>query len=238
MNQPSRSKHVKRRLIAGVVVIAPLTATLWVLWWIFQLLDGLLGRFLYPALERYVHPVIGLLPGLGLLVLLALLLTIGWLAERTVGSRVLGAWHQFLERLPVTRRVYGAANRIVRTVLSADSRPFNEVVLVEYPSEGRWSIGFLSARAPDMVQAHVEDAVSVFVPTTPNPTSGFVVIVSRSKTVSLPMSVDEAFTYILSAGSVRPGAGQGPVLVPGPGWRPAEGEEESGAAAEHAPAAR
>jgi uncharacterized membrane protein len=238
MSQPSRSKHFKRRLIAGVIVIAPLTATLWVLWWIFQLLDGLLGRFLYPALERYVHPVIGLLPGLGLLVLLLLLLAIGWLAERTVGSRVLGAWHQFLERLPVTRRVYGAANRIVRTVLSADSRPFNEVVLVEYPSEGRWSIGFLSARAPEMVQRHVDDAVSVFVPTTPNPTSGFVVIVSRSKTVPLPMTVDQAFTYILSAGSVVPDAGPGPIVVPGPDWRPGGGERDSGAAAEHAPAAR
>jgi uncharacterized membrane protein len=216
------SKRVlRRRLIAGLIVIAPVTATLFVLWWIFQLLDGLLGRFLYPALERVV-PWIELLPGLGLLLLLLLLLAVGWIAEWAVGGRVLHWWHNLLERLPVTRRVYGAANRIVRTILSADSRPFNEVVLVEYPSAGRWSIGFLSARAPDLVQVHVPDAVSVFVPTTPNPTSGFVVIVPRALTVILPMTVDEAFTYILSAGSVRPDAGHGPVEVTGPEWRPDE----------------
>ena len=207
MNQ-ARQTHFKRWLIAGIIVIAPLTATLWVLWWIFQLLDGLLGRFLYPALERYVHPVIGLLPGLGLLVLLLLLVTVGFLAERALGSRIISSWHKLLERIPVTRRIYGAANRIVRTVLTNESRPFNAVVLIEYPSAGRWSIGFLSARAPEVVQPWVEDPVSVFVATTPNPTSGFVVIVPRAEVIPIAMSVDEAFTYILTAGSVTPEGGR------------------------------
>lgn len=194
---------IKRRLIAGLIVIAPVTATLFVLWWIFQLLDGLIGRFLYPALSRFI-PWIGLVPGLGLIALLLVLLLAGWLAERALGSRVLAYWHALLERIPVTRRIYGAANRIVRTVFASDSRPFNLVVLVEYPSDGRWVVGFLSAAAPELVQRQVPDSVSVFVPTTPNPTSGFVVVVPRSKTIVLDMTVDEAFTYILSAGSVRP----------------------------------
>ena len=206
---------LKRRLIAGLVVIAPVTVTLAVLWWIFQWLDGLLGQFLYPAIEGlldYIASVTGwqgigavpVLPGIGLIVLLVLLLMIGWLAERTVGGPALGSWHKLLERMPLTRKIYNAVDRIVRAMLGSGERPFKTVVLVEYPSDGRWAIGFLAARAPDAVQPHVPDAVSVFVPTTPNPTSGWLVVVSAERIKPMPMTVDEAFTYILSAGSVRP----------------------------------
>jgi uncharacterized membrane protein len=196
-------RALRRHLIAGLLVIAPLTVTVAVLWWIFQLLDGLIGRFLYPALSRVV-PWIGLVPGLGLLCLFLLVLGVGWAAERAIGSRIVEWWHQLLERIPVTRRIYGAANRIVRTVLGQESRPFRGVVLIEYPSAGRWSVGFLAADAPREIQAVVPEGVSVFVPTTPNPTSGWVVVVPRSRTILLSMSVDEAFTYLLSGGSVLP----------------------------------
>jgi uncharacterized membrane protein len=198
-----KKRAVRRHLIAGLLVIAPLTVTLAVLWWIFQLLDGLIGRFLYPILSRYI-PWIGLVPGLGLLCLFALLLGVGWAAERAIGSRIVVWWHQLLERIPITRRIYGAANRVVRTVLGQENRPFNAVVLIEYPCDGRWSVGFLAADAPELVRAHVEDGVSVFIPTTPNPTSGWIVVVPRPKVIQLAMSVDEAFTFILTAGAVRP----------------------------------
>jgi uncharacterized membrane protein len=92
-------------------------------------------------------------------------------------------------------------------VFGKEGRPFKQVVLIEYPSEGRWAIGFLAAVAPAMVQRHVTDAVSVFVPTTPNPTSGWLAIVPRSRVVLLPMSIDEAFTYILSAGAATDATG-------------------------------
>src|SRR5690606_12563919 len=98
-------------------------------------------------------------------------------------------------------RIYTAANRIVRTVFGEESRPFKKVILVEYPSPGRWAIGFLSAVAPAAIQEHVPGAISVFVPTTPNPTTGFLIIVPQSLTRDVAMTVDEAFTYILSAGS-------------------------------------
>src|SRR5690606_30059567 len=95
-----RRRALKRHLIAGLLVIAPVTVTLAVLWWIFQLLDGLIGRFLYPALSRVV-PWIGLVPGLGLLALFVLLLGVGWAAERAIGSRLVDSWHKLLERIPI-----------------------------------------------------------------------------------------------------------------------------------------
>jgi uncharacterized membrane protein len=196
-------RALRRHLIAGLIVIAPVTATAFVLWWIFQALDGLLGRFLYPVLTRF-FPWFVPLPGLGLLALLLLLVVVGWAAELAIGSRIVAWWNGLIDRIPITRKIYGAANRIVRTVLGEGARPFQKVVLVEYPSTGRWAIGFLAARAPDMMQKHIEDAVSVFVPTTPNPTSGYIVIVPRRRVIELQMTVDQAFTYILSAGSVGP----------------------------------
>jgi uncharacterized membrane protein len=199
-----RRASIRRHLIAGLIVIAPITATAFVLWWIFHLLDGLLGRFLYPFLGAIIGREQVVIPGLGLFVLFVLLVAIGWATQRAIGSRILTWWHGLLERIPLTRRIYGAANRIVRTVFGEESRPFKKVVLVEYPSAGRYSIGFLSSEAPAVMQRHVPTAVSIFVPTTPNPTSGFLAIVPADLVHELDMTVDEAFTFILSAGSVHP----------------------------------
>jgi uncharacterized membrane protein len=199
-----RKVAIKRHLIAGLIVIAPVTATIVVLWWIFQVMDGLLGRFLYPALGAIIGRETIVIPGLGLLVLFLLLVFIGWATQRAIGSRVLAWWHSMLESIPLTSRIYSAANRIVRTVFGADTRPFQKVVLVEYPSAGRWAIGFLSSDAPPVMQRHVPGAVSVFVPTTPNPTSGFLAILPPDAVIELDMTVDAAFTFILSAGSVHP----------------------------------
>jgi uncharacterized membrane protein len=195
----------KRHLIAGLIVIAPVTATAFVLWWIFQLLDGLLGRFMYPLLGDAIGRDTFVIPGLGLLALLLLLIFIGWAAQRAVGLRILAWWELLLERLPLTRRVYSAANRIVRTVFGTDTaRPFKKVVIVRYPSEGRYVIGFLSGTAPQAIREHVPDAVSVLVPTSPNPTTGFLVIVPVDLITEIDISIDDAFTYILSAGAVTP----------------------------------
>ncbi len=187
----------KRRLIAGLVVIAPVTITAAVLWWIFQSLDGLLGNIIYPAIGIEI-------PGLGLLLLLMVLLAVGWLAERTVGARAVAWWHTLLERFPLTRRLYTASNRIVRTVFGEDQRFFREVVLLEYPGPGRWSLGFVTAAAPPAIRRAVPDGVTVFVPTTPNPTTGFLVVAPRAALTSLPWTIEQAFTYILSAGGVPP----------------------------------
>jgi uncharacterized membrane protein len=196
-------RAIRRHLIAGLIVIAPVTATVFVLVWIFQLLDGLLGRFLNPFIAALIGRETIVVPGLGLLVLFLLLVGIGWVAERAIGSRVVRWWQGTLERIPLTRRIYSAANQIVRSIFGPEARPFKRVVLVEYPAPGRWAIGFLSAAAPHVTRPHVADGVSVFLPSAPNPTSGFLAVVPRASVVEIDMSVDEAFTFILSAGAVR-----------------------------------
>ncbi len=192
-----RSAHLRRRLIAGLIVIAPVTVTGIVLWWLFNLVDGLLGQFLYPWLP---FPI----PGLGLIALLILLFLVGWGAERAVGSRLVAGWTTLLERIPLARRIYGAANSITRTMFGEQERPFKSVVLVEWPGDDRWSIGFLAGAAAGIMRRHVDDAVSVFIPTTPNPTTGFLTVVPRSKTILLDLTIDQAFTFILSAGAATP----------------------------------
>ncbi|HEX7050994.1 MAG TPA: DUF502 domain-containing protein [Longimicrobiales bacterium] len=196
-------RSLRRHLIAGLVVIAPVSITAVVLWWIFERLDGLLGDIIYPAIGIAI-------PGLGLLLLLALLVAVGWAAERAVGARVVASWHAVLERFPLTRRLYTASNRIVRTVFGEDKRFFRDVVLVEYPGPGRWSIGFITTRAPAAAAARVEDGVTVFIPTTPNPTTGYLVVVARREVIPLSWTLEEAFTYILSAGGVAPVGGEAP----------------------------
>ncbi len=197
MSYADMGRVLRRRLIAGLIIVAPAGVTAAVLVYVFRWLDGILGRYLYVAFGRPI-------PGLGLLLLLVLLFVAGWLAERTIGTRVIGFWHASLERIPFARRVYNASNRIVRTMFSGSRSAFREVVLVEYPADGRWSIGFVAGEAPGTARRRLRDAVTVFVPTTPNPTSGWLVIVSRERTVPLAMTLEEAFTYILSAGVVTP----------------------------------
>ena len=189
---------VKGHLIAGLIVIAPVGVTAFVLWWLFQLLDGVLGRFFAPFLPFHI-------PGLGLMALVVLLIGTGWVAERAVGGRLFRWTDRFFEAFPVTRGLYGASSRIVRTLFERERRPFREVVLFEYPSDGRWSVGFVAAQGPAFArEAAGEDVVTIFMPTTPNPTTGFLVLVPRNRVVPVAMSVEDAFTFILSVGTVSP----------------------------------
>jgi uncharacterized membrane protein len=197
------TRTLERRLVAGLIVIAPVTVTGIILWWIFERLDGLLGRFLYPILDVPI-------PGLGLLALLLLLFLVGWAAERAIGARVLGWWQLLLERIPLTRRLYVASSRIIKTVFGEERAFFREVVLFQYPSPGRWSVGFVTATAPAAMQEHVQNGVVIFVPTSPNPTSGFLVIVPREEVIQLPLTLEEGFTFVLSAGGVAPEAAEEP----------------------------
>jgi uncharacterized membrane protein len=189
---------LRRRLISGLIVIAPLGVTLYVLWWLFRTVDGILGNSVYRLIGVPI-------PGLGLVLLLLLLLGVGWLAEETVGKQVAQWWHGFLERIPVVSRLYQATRRIVGSVFGGEERRFfKEVVLFEYPSPGQWTLGFQTGNAPQALENRIENGVTIFLPTSPNPVTGFLIIVPEERVIHLPVTVEEGFTFILSAGAVPP----------------------------------
>jgi uncharacterized membrane protein len=189
---------LKRRLFAGLIVIAPLGVTLAILWWLFTLVDGILGNLLEVLLGFRV-------PGLGLVLLLVILLAVGWLAEWAVGRRVLDLWHAALDQVPLVSRLYGATRRIAGSVFGGkEQRFFREVVFFEYPTRGQWTLGFVTGGTPPALRDRMEGGVTVFLPTSPNPVTGFLIIVPEDRIVRLPISVEEGFTFILSAGAVPP----------------------------------
>jgi uncharacterized membrane protein len=188
---------IRRYFLTGIVVIAPVGVTAYVLWWIFSNLDRILGR---------LFNVIGIrIPGLGLIVLIAIVIAVGWAAHQAVGRELITLGRNWLKRFPLTRTIYSAASQIVEQIIGEDRKFFKACVLVEYPRPGCWAIGFLTSEAAreisDTAQA---DSVSIFLPTTPNPTSGFIVFLPRTQVRRLDMTVEEGFKLVVSAGAVTP----------------------------------
>lgn len=186
-------------LITGLIVIAPIFVTVVVLLWLFNTLDAILGRHLPPVLGRD-------LPGLGLVALVGLLLLVGWISQRALGRRFVSWGNRILSRFPLTRRIYNASSQIVQSVLDRDEKLFQGCALIEYPMPGSYAIVFVTAAAPDEVTEAVgEDCISVFLPTVPNPTTGWLLVLPASRVRRLKMTVEEGFKLVLSAGVAVPG---------------------------------
>jgi uncharacterized membrane protein len=189
---------MRRYLITGLIVIAPIGVTVFVLSWLFHRLDPILGRFLPDIGGRQI-------PGLGLAALVLILIVVGWFSQRTIGRRALLTWNRLLERVPFARRVHSASAQIFSSVLERE-RLFQHCALIEFPQPGSWVLVFETADAPDEIQVSVgEPSVSVFLPTAPNPTSGYLLILPRSRVRRLQMSVEDGLKLVLSAGVARPG---------------------------------
>ena len=192
--------RLRRYLITGLVVIAPVGVTAFVLVWLFQRLDPILGRFLPGIGGRAI-------PGLGLAALLVLLISVGWFSQRAFGRRALGLWNGLLERVPFARRLHSASAQIVSSMLERD-RLFQHCALIEFPQDGSWVLVFETATAPAEVEAALgEPSVSVFLPTAPNPTSGYLLMMPRSRVRRLQMSVEDGLKLVLSVGVARPDVG-------------------------------
>lgn len=190
--------RMRRYLITGLIVIAPIGVTVFVLSWLFQRLDPILGRFLPDIAGRQI-------PGLGLAALVLILVAVGWFSQRAIGRRALLTWNRLLERVPVARRVHSASSQIFSSVLERE-KLFQHCALIEFPQPGSWALAFETADAPDEIQAVVgEPSVSLFLPTAPNPTSGYLLILPRSRVRRLQMSVEDGLKLVLSAGVARPG---------------------------------
>ncbi len=197
-------KKLKAYFLTGLLVLGPIGLTLVVVQWIVGSMDALLVR----ALPEQFHPdrFLGFpLPGLGLIVTLLLILLVGVLTANFFGRALLRFWEGLMFRIPLVKGIYTLFKQVADTMLGSDRQGFRRPVLIEYPRRGIWSVGFLTGVTEGEIQSITARRVlNVFVPTTPNPTSGFYILVPEEDTVPLSMSVEEAFKLIISGGMVTP----------------------------------
>ena len=196
-------RKIRRYLAAGLLVWIPLAVTLLVLRLVINVMDQSL--LLIPAPLRPENLLGFRIPGLGVILTFVLLLATGSLAANILGKRFLDAWEGILARIPLVSWVYTGVKKVAETLLSPVGQSFRKVLLIEYPRKGIWSICFQTAAALDEVQARTEkEVVCVFVPTTPNPTSGFIMLIPKEDVIELDMTVDEALRMVISLGVVVP----------------------------------
>lgn len=204
-----RSQLIKRYFLTGLLIWVPLVITAWVLSMIVDTLDQSLR-----LLPEAIHPknLIGFsIPGVGALLTLAMILLTGLLATNFIGEKLVGWWNALLSRIPVVNSVYKAVKQVSDTLFAPNGNAFRKALLVQYPREGAWTIAFLTGAPGGDIRNHLHgDYVSVYVPTTPNPTSGFFLMLPRADVVELDMTVDEALKYIISMGVVAPPAAAKP----------------------------
>ncbi len=194
---------MKRYLIAGLLVWVPLGITIWVVHWLLTSIDQIL-----LVLPRNLQPraLIGFdIPGLGVVVAFLILLATGVVAANFFGQRVIRGWESLLGRIPFVKSIYSSVKQVSDTLLSKKGNAFRKALLVEFPRPGSWTIAFQTGTPAASVAPHLPgEHVSVYVPTTPNPTGGYFLMLPRSQVRELDMTVDEALKYIISMGVVAP----------------------------------
>jgi len=195
---------LKRYLIAGLLVWLPLGVTIAALIFLINLFDKSL--LLLPEHWRPEYWLGFKIPGFGIIVSLTLILVTGMLVANFLGNRLMRLWENFLERIPLVRGIYSAVKQLTEAVLGTGDQSFQKVFLLEYPRRGLWTLGFQTSttRGEAQCKSGMEDVVNLFVPTTPNPTSGFFIMADRKDIIELEMGVDEALKMVISGGVVVP----------------------------------
>ncbi|MFY9240497.1 MAG: DUF502 domain-containing protein [Roseovarius sp.] len=212
--RPGIFGRMRANFLTGLVVIAPVGLTIWLLWTLIGWVDGVVLPLIPYRLspERYI----GIdLRGIGVIVFLIFTIIVGWIAKGLIGRSLVRFAESLVERIPVVRSIYSGVKQIAETVFAQSERSFETACLIEYPRKGIWAIGFISTTAKGEVarKACVSgDLISVFVPTTPNPTSGFLLFFPQEDVMVLDMSVEDAAKLVISAGLVYPN-GDGKVAV-------------------------
>ena len=199
--------RLRNYFLTGFIVCAPLAITIWLIW----AFVGWVDSWIVPFIPSTFNPdayVPFRVPGVGLIVGLALITLVGFLTANIIGRKILSTGEHILGRMPLVRSIYNALKQIIETVLSDKSNTFKKVGLIEYPRKGLYAIVFMATEAGGEVQAKVGDhagqTVAVFLPTTPNPTSGFLLFVPKADIIELTMSVEEGAKLVISAGLVSP----------------------------------
>jgi len=211
---------MKRYLIAGLLVWVPLGVTFMVIKFLVDLLDKTM--LLIPAQYR-PEALFGMhIPGLGVLIAAVIVLGTGMFVAHLFGNKLVDVWERFLARIPLVRSIYASVKQLMETVFSSGGQSFRKVLMIEYPRKGLWTLALQSSSDIGEAQAKTgEDVINVFVPTTPNPTSGFFIIVPKKDIIELEMSVDDGLKMIMSAGVVVPK--RKPAELPQPAGIPGQG---------------
>jgi uncharacterized membrane protein len=207
---------MRKYFVTGLLIWIPLVITLWVLHLIVTSMDQVL-----TLLPTDLQPLrlFGLqVPGLGVLLTIAVVFVTGVAASNIIGQRLLRLWEGILRRIPVVNSLYGAVKQVSDTLFRPGGQAFRKALLVQWPREGSWTIAFLTGKPDGDVANYLQgDYVSVYVPTTPNPTGGYFVMLARKDVIELQMSVDEALKFIISMGVVPPrsvGGARSPLKSP------------------------
>jgi len=189
---------LKRHFLTGLIVLAPTVITGWIVWKIFVTVDGFIG----PLQKKF--PLIDI-PGIGFVVVIVLIFLVGFLASNLIGRRMIAGGETLFNRLPLVRKIYTASKELSEVLLGGKKAMFKRVVLVRFPHHDSWVVGFeMNEGVPQFDRVLGEDSVVVFVPTTPNPTSGFMIVVPRRESFPVDISVEDAVKMILSGGAFKP----------------------------------
>lgn len=204
--KPGRFSGLRASFLTGLVVIAPVWVTIWLIWSVVGWIDG----FVLPLVPQNFRPenYIGInLRGVGVIIFLIFTVIVGWVAKGLLGRSLIRFGESLVQRMPVVRSIYSGIKQISETVFAQSDRSFEKACLVQYPRKGIWAVGFVSTKARGEVakKAHTSGSLlSVFIPTTPNPTSGFLLFFPTEDVIELDMSVEEAAKLVISAGLLYP----------------------------------
>ena len=211
--RPGLFAGLRASFLTGIVVIAPVGLTIWLIW----TLMGWVDSFVLPLVPYNMRPenYIGInLRGVGVIIFLLFTIIVGWIAKGLIGKSMIRFAESLVDRMPVVRSIYSGVKQIAETVFSQAETSFDKACLVQYPRPGIWAIAFISTKAKGEIDRRIPvegDLMSVFLPTTPNPTSGFLLFVPKTDVIELEMSVEDAAKLVISAGLVYPGAKVPPI---------------------------
>ena len=216
--QPGIIARLRSNFLAGLIIVAPIGLTLWLIWTVVGWVDSWVWPFVpdYYQPEQLVNRFLGRtqdnwiavnVRGIGVVIFLLFTVIVGWIGKGLIGRSFIGIGERLVDRTPVVRSIYNAAKQIAETVFSQRDTSFDKACLVEYPRRGIWAIAFISTNAKGEIDTKLSDGeptITVFLPTTPNPTSGFLLFLPASDVKVLDMTVEDAAKLVISAGLVYP----------------------------------